>query len=215
MTVFVDSAIISEVERAAVWGFIAGATTNPTLLAKSSLPPRDTLKKMASLLPGSIFYQLTAPTAEQMHDEAQRAADILGEQLILKIPATQTGFRAAAVLSKRYTCAITTIFAPEQALIAHDVGARFAIYYHNRAKRWLPEGDLLGSALVQCLTPYQNEIEVMAASFRSQQDVEEAMQAGVKHMTIKFDLLQELLENEYTLQAMQDFNENGCGIGYD
>jgi transaldolase len=55
----------------------------------------------------------------------------------------------------------------------------------------------------------------MAASFRSQQDVEEAMQAGVKHMTIKFDLLQELLENEYTLQAMQDFNENGCGIGYD
>jgi len=38
MTIFVDSAILEEVQQAASWGWIGGATTNPSLLAKSPLP---------------------------------------------------------------------------------------------------------------------------------------------------------------------------------
>mgnify|MGYP001169679572 CR=1 FL=1 len=211
MTIFVDSAIIEEVQQAASWGWIGGATTNPSLLAKSPLPPRETLQKMAEILDGYIFYQLIAPTLEGMVHEALEAHHILQDQLVLKIPATTLGFQVAARLSDDYCCSITAIFAPEQALLAQACGARYAIYYHNRAKQWMPDGAELGPKMVHLLAGYEN-IEVMAASFKTKQEVLEAASAGVKHLTIKFDLLKSLADNEFSQKAMDDFNATGCGI---
>jgi hypothetical protein len=34
----------------------------------------------------------------------------------------------------------------------------------------------------------------------------------VKHLTIKFDLLKSLAENEFSQKAMDEFNATGCGI---
>lgn len=211
MTIFVDSAIIEEVQQAASWGWIGGATTNPSLLAKSPLPPRETLQKMAEILDGYIFYQLIAPTLEGMVHEALEAHHILQDQLVLKIPATTLGFQVAARLSDDYCCSITAIFAPVQALLAQACGARYAIYYHNRAKQWMPDGAELGPKMVHLLAGYEN-IEVMAASFKTKQEVLEAASAGVKHLTIKFDLLKSLADNEFSQKAMDDFNATGCGI---
>ncbi len=211
MTIYVDSAIIEEVQQAASWGWIGGATTNPSLLAKSSLPPRETLDKMAQIVNGSIFYQLTADTLEGMVHEALEAHHILQHQLVLKIPATTLGFQAAARLSDDYTCAITAIFSPEQALLAEACGARYAIYYHNRAKQWMPDGENLGPKIVRLLSGNDN-IEVLAASFKSKQEVFEVADAGVKHLTIKFDLLKTLADNEFSQKAVEDFNTTGMGI---
>ena len=210
MPVYIDSAIIEEVQQAASWGWIAGATTNPNLLAQSPLNPRETLRKMADILNGFVFYQLTSSTVEGMVQEALEAHHILQEQLVLKIPPTTNGFQAAAHLADDYTCAITAIFSLEQALLAQASGARYAIYYHNRAKQFMPDGAQLGASMVQILG--NSDIEVMAASFRSRQDVLEVLQAGVKHLTIKFDLLKTLAENEFSQKVMDDFNAHGRGI---
>ena len=59
MQILLDSAILDEARQAAAWGWVSGATTNPTLLAQSSLPPAETLRELGKLLPGQIFYQLT------------------------------------------------------------------------------------------------------------------------------------------------------------
>jgi transaldolase len=211
MTIFVDSAIIEEIQQAASWGWIGGATTNPSLLAKSPLPPRETLIKMAEIVDGYIFYQLTAPTLEGMQQEALAAHRILEDQLVLKIPATTLGFQAAARLSDDYACGITAIFSPEQALLAHACGVRYAIYYHNRAKQWMSDGAELGSKMMRVLSGCEG-IEVLAASFKSKQEVFEAASAGVKHLSIKFDLLKSLADNEFSQKAVADFNATGCGI---
>jgi len=211
MSVFVDSAIIAEVQEAAKWGWIAGATTNPSLLAQSPLPPRETLQKIAEVLDGLIFYQLTAPTFKEMMHEAAEAESILHNKLVLKIPATSLGFQAAAHLSAEHCCAITTIFSPVQALLAVACKARYAIYYHSRAKQWLADGAELGTQLIHLLAGCETT-EVLAASFKSKQDVLEAAQAGVKHLTIKFALLKGLGEDEFTQQAIAEFNATGRGI---
>ena len=211
MPIYVDSAIPEEVQQAASWGWIGGATTNPSLLAKSPLPPRETLSRMAQIVNGSIFYQLTAGTLEGMLQEALEAHHILQHQLVLKIPATTLGFQAAARLSDDYTCAITAIFSPEQALLAQACGARYAIYYHNRAKQWMPDGESLAPKIVHLLSG-SDSIEVLAASFKSKEEVFEAANAGVKHLTIKFDLLKTLADNEFSQKAVQDFNATGTGI---
>jgi len=178
MQLLLDSAIIEEARQSSEWGWVSGVTTNPALLAKSDLSPEKTLRKLRRLFKnGPIFYQLIGQTLGAMKDEAEKAADILGKQLVLKIPATELGFRAITRLSKKYTCAVTSIFTPAQAMIAHTSGARFALYYHNRAKRLLKNGEELASELVRALK--HTDTRVVAASLKNPEEVVEARTVGV------------------------------------
>ena len=210
MQLLLDSAIIEEARQAAEWGWLSGATTNPTLLAASTLPPAKTLKKLKRLFKGPIFYQLTGLSLETMTEEASLAADILGSQLVLKIPATDLGFQAAARLSKNYICAITSLFTPAQALVAHASGARYALYYHNRAKRLLKNGSRLASQLVEVLAG--TGTQVVAASLKTPDELVEARQAGVSILSAKFEVLAQLPLNEFSQAALDAFPASGTGL---
>ena len=205
-----DSAILDEARQAAGWGWVSGATTNPTLLAKSALSPAETLREISRLLKGQIFYQLTGATIEAMKEEAKLADEILGSQLVLKIPATDLGFQAAARLSKNYICAITSLFTPAQALVAHASGARYALYYHNRAKRLLKNGSRLASQLVEVLAG--TGTQVVAASLKTPDELVEARQAGVSILSAKFEVLAQLPLNEFSQAALDAFHASGTGL---
>lgn len=210
MQLLLDSAILDEARQAADWGWVSGATTNPTLLAKSGLPPAETLKELGKLFKGQIFYQLTGDSVERMKQEAGLAADILGEQLVLKIPATELGFRAAAQLSGEYTVAITSLYTPAQALIAHTAGARYALYYHNRAKRLLSDGAELASRLIQALEG--TDTLVVAASLKSPEELVEARMAGVPILSAPLQVLSALPQNEHSDAAVEEFHQTGTGL---
>jgi len=205
-----DSAILDEARQAAEWGWVSGVTTNPTLLAKSSLTPAETLKELGQLFNGQIFYQLTSESVESMKEEAKLAEDILGGQLVLKIPATELGFQAAAQLSKEYTVAITSLYTPAQALAAHAAGARYALYYHNRAKRLLPDGADLASRLIQALEG--TDTLVVAASLKSPEELIESRMAGVPILSAPLNVLAALPNNEHSDAAVEEFRQTGSGL---
>ena len=211
MQLLLDSAIIEEARQSAEWGWVSGVTTNPVLLAKSDLSPEKTLKKMRKLFnKGPIFYQLIGQTLDAMKNEAEKAADILGKQLVLKIPATELGFIATARLSKKYTCAVTSIFTPAQAMVAHTSGARFALYYHNRAKRLLKNGEELASELVRVLK--HTDTRVVAASLKSPEEVVEARIAGVLILSTNFSVLAQMMKHDLAEAALDEFNQSGTGL---
>jgi len=210
MQFLLDSAIIEEARQSAEWGWVSGATTNPTLLAKSSLLPAETLKKLGKLFKGPIFYQLTAKSMKEMRKEAMLAADILGEQLVLKIPAVPLGFQACAALSKIYTCAITSIFSIGQALTAHAAGAHYALYYHNRAKRLLPDGADLAERISDVLA--RTGTQLVAASLKSTEEVIEARMAGAHILSAPFAVLAQLPVQEHSQAALNEFDAKGIGL---
>ena len=212
MQLLLDSAIVNEARQAVAWGWVKSATTNPTLLAQSGLPPAQTLQELAGILPGQIFYQLTGGNLDEMRLEAAKAYDILGAKMVLKIPATPLGFQATAQLSTEYPCAVTSIFTPAQAMTAHCAGARYALYYHNRAKRLMPagQGERLAAELVQVLAG--TGTEVVAASLKSPEEIVEARRAGVTMLSTKLEVLSLLPQNKFSEQAVQDFKETGCGL---
>jgi len=210
MQLLLDSAIIEEARQSAEWGWVNGVTTNPILLAKSDLSPEKTLRKLRKLFKGQIFYQLVGQTLDAMKDEAEKAVDILGKQLVLKIPATELGFRATARLSKKYSCAVTSIFTPAQAMVAHAAGARFALYYHNRAKRLLKNGGELASELVRVLK--STDTRVVAASLKTPEEVVEARTAGVSILTITFGVLAQMMKHDLSEAALYEFNQSGTGL---
>ena len=210
MQLLLDSAIIEEARQAAEWGWVSGATTNPSLLAKSDLPPAITLKQLGIFFKGPIFYQLTGETVDAMAEEARLAGDLLGKQLVLKIPATALGFQAAAHLSKKYAVAITALYTPAQALLANAAGARYALYYHNRAKRLLPDGADLAKKLIEVLA--QTETQVVAASLKSPEELLEARMAGVPILSAPFEVLLRMPDNEHSVAAVEEFRKNGAGL---
>ncbi len=210
MQLLLDSAVIEEARQASDWGWVVGATTNPTLLAQCGLPPSKALKKLGKLFKGPVFYQLTGTSLESMKTEAAIAEDILGKQLVLKIPATALGFQACARLSNKFICAVTSIFTPAQALVAHTAGARYALYYHNRAKRLLDDGANLAHKLMATLA--RTDTRVVAASLKSPEELLEARLAGVPILSAKFDVLAQLPLNKHADAAFKEFQKNGVGL---
>jgi transaldolase len=212
MPFLLDSAWIPEAETASTWGWVEGITTNPTLLSKSGISPEETLRRLAELTLGPVFYQLVSQEYEAMLEEARRAGDILGDQLVIKILPTPAGFQTAAHLAGTFSCAITGIYSPAQALVAEAAGARFAIIYYHRAISQMPEG--AGRQLLDdCVTVLSNsETHLLAASIKSIEEVITLRRAGVEYLTLPFQVLESLMHHPLSEQTGQDFLLNGVGL---
>jgi transaldolase len=212
MAFYLDSARVEDANAAHVLGWVRGITTNPTLLKQSDLPSDVTLRLLASALPGEICYQLTAPDLEGMLAEGWAASSILGEQSVLKIPATAVGFQALARLSKRIPCAVTAIFSPAQALVAAAAGARYIIPYVNRSTRLLGDGPALVREMAQALAG--SPTQILAASIKSPEEAVAAHLAGAHHLSLPLEILQAMTGHELTGASVSEFTSKGTGIGY-
>jgi transaldolase len=106
--------------------------------------------------------------------------------------------------------AITSLYTPAQALVANASGAKYALYYHNRAKRLLPDGADLARQLVEVLA--HTETRVVAASLKTPQELLEACLAGVPIVSAPFGVLAQLPENEFSVAAVEEFRKNGIGL---
>ncbi|ACK68148.1 Transaldolase [Rippkaea orientalis PCC 8801] len=208
--IYLDSAIIAEAEIVRSWGWVKGITTNPTLLAKSELSAEDTLKQLRLLTSGELYYQLTATTFEDMVLEGRKAYKLIGEQTVLKIPATNVGFQVTAKLSQEIPCAVTAIYSGAQTAIAVEAGAKYAIAYVNRATRLLGDGLALVREMAQLVA--HSDTKILAASLKSPQEAADALQAGAHHLTLPLEGLEAMTTHELSQQTVQEFNEKGRGI---
>ncbi|ELS04328.1 transaldolase [Xenococcus sp. PCC 7305] len=210
--IYLDSAIIEEAQVAVNLGWIKGITTNPTLLKKSVLNPASTLTQLSAISPGELYYQLCANDFDAMVAEARQAAEIIGNKIVLKIPATDLGFRVTAHLSSEIACSVTAIYSPAQAIIAKEAGAKYAIAYVNRATRLLGDGLALVREMANVLRA--SNTEILAASIKSPQEAAATVQAGAHHLTLSLAILQQMTTHELSSQTVDEFRENGIGIEY-
>jgi transaldolase len=212
MGIYVDTAIIVEAEVASKFGWIAGITTNPTLLAKSDLPPDITLKQLAQVTSGEVYYQLTASDFDGMVAEGNAAFELIGRQTVLKVPATLAGFQAVAHLSAEIHCAVTAIYSAAQAAVSAEAGAKYAIAYVNRATRLLGDGFALVQDMASVLK--NSNTEILAASIKSPEEAVKTLLAGAHHLTLPLDVLKAIAVHELSQQTVDEFAKNGRGISY-
>ncbi|WP_377475561.1 MAG: transaldolase family protein [Microcoleus anatoxicus] len=210
MAIYVDTAIITEAQLASQWGWVGGITTNPTLLAKSNFSPAVTLQELAQIIPGELYYQLTASDFDGMVAEGKAAFELIGQQTVLKIPATIPGFQAVAHLSPEIPCAVTAIYSPSQAVVSAEAGAKYAIAYVNRATRLLGDGFALVRDMANVLK--KTNTEILAASIKSPEEAVQTLLAGAHHLTLPLDVLQAIAIHELSQQTVDEFAKNGRGI---
>jgi transaldolase len=208
--IYLDSALIKEAEVAVNLGWVKGITTNPTLLAKSNLSPEATLKQLAAISPGELYYQLWANDFEKAIAEGRKAYEIIGEKTVLKIPATEIGFKVTAYLSQEITCSVTAIYSAAQAAVAREAGAKYAIAYVNRATRLLGDGLALVGEMAEVLRG--SNTEILAASLKSPTEAAAALQAGAHHLTLPLEVLRAMTTHELSTKTVEEFRQQGIGI---
>jgi transaldolase len=142
--------------------------------------------------------------------EGRKAFEIVGEQMVLKIPATARGFQVVACLSPEITCSVTAIYSAAQAAVAREAGAKIAIAYVNRATRLLGDGIALVRDMASVLSG--SNTEILAASIKSPQEAAAALQAGAHHLTLPLSMLQAMATHELSEKTIAEFAKNGIGL---
>ena len=125
MQIFIDSAEISEIKKAAEVNLCDGVTTNPTLAAKAGKDYNEVLKEICSIVKGPVSAETVSPDAEGMVKEGIAFSKI-AKNIVVKVPMTAEGMKACQRLTKQgIKVNVTLCFSANQALLAAKSGAFF------------------------------------------------------------------------------------------
>jgi transaldolase len=208
VTIYVDSASLDDVTAAASLGFVGGFTTNPALMAGETAEPLKHFALPLAAFPGGpAFYQPTGATVAAGSEEAQAAASLAPERVVIKLGATMDGARTAADLSADgIRCALTAAYSPAQALVAHETGCAWAIPYVDRAERQGVGGLNLVAAMAALLAQARSETCILAASLKSPAQLVDAILHGAHDVTAPLDVLRALPQHPLSNAAMREFD---------
>ncbi|MFA5052159.1 MAG: fructose-6-phosphate aldolase [Patescibacteria group bacterium] len=206
MKIFIDTAIIKEIEWAEERGLIDGVTTNPTLLAKADRKLGETVHDILSLIKDRpVSIEAVSQNTDELVNEA-RAIAKLSKNVVVKIPMTDEGLQAVTQLEpKGIHTDVTLVFTVSQALLAARAGATMVSLFVGRLDDAGKKGMELVRQTVQAFKNFSFKTNVLVASVRSVQHVEEAALAGADIITVPFKILSQMYRHELTDKGVKKF----------
>ncbi len=213
MTILIDSAIIPEVKSCfEKYPWVQGLSSNPKLLnlAASQSTPEIIIETLVTLSTGVFYYQVTADTESALLEECKLAESIVGDRLIIKIMPSDENYAFTHKYHKDFTFCFTAVHNLTQAKLAHQAGAKHITVYVNR----MLKGDLAPYKLMQdvCTLFPNNDLQIMAASIKTIEELELTLLTGAQYQTLPFSLIEKLASHPMTDYAANDFKETGAGI---
>ncbi len=206
MKIFLDTANIDVIKKAARSGLIDGVTTNPTHILKSGGKFRDVVKEISSIVPGPISAEVMADDAEGMIKEAQEIAAI-APNIAIKIPMNFEGLRAVPVLSHELNIKtnVTMIFSSTQVFLAMKAGATFVSIVLSRLDAVANESIVLLQDAVTIKQNYGFKSEVLAASLKTQNHVLDSLRVGADIATVPDALFFQMYQHPLTDNGLAQF----------
>ncbi len=215
MKIFLDTADLNEIRRAADAGLIDGITTNPSLMAQSAGDgePADHFRAICQLVDGPVSAEVVAVDADTMLAEGKRLAKI-HDNIVVKVPVTEAGLRACRALrSEGIRVNVTLCFQVSQALLAAKAGASFISPFVGRVDDISGEGMEIVHQIRQVYDNYGIETEILAASIRHPLHVVESMMLGADCATMPSKVLWQLLKHPLTDAGLERFLEDWKSLG--
>jgi transaldolase len=211
MKFFLDSAHVHEIEHAlAVW-HIDGVTTNPRHVQVSGKPFLTVIKEIARLFEGapdktvSVEVNPHYDNCDDMVTEGLKLAAI-SPNFVIKLPATEPGFQAVAVLKEHGVRAnLTLAFSAMQALQAMRMGAFYVSPFVGWKESNAEETVRMVEEIVAIRDNYGFETQVLVAAVRNARQITEAAVAGADIVTAGFAVYQEGFTHPYTDMGLAKF----------
>ena len=208
MRLFIDTGSVEEVREIAAWGVLAGATTNPTLLAQEQGDPGDAIREICELVKGPVSAEVVADNPAQMVAQGRALAG-LHEHVVVKVPFNAAGLQATRALSDEgIGVNVTLVFTPSQALLAAQAGACYVSCFLGRLDDVSIDSAEVLSGIIGALRPGGVTAQVLAASIRHPGHVVTAAQLGCEIATVPRKVLAAMLSHPLTSAGIERFTDD-------
>lgn len=214
MKIYLDTANIDAIKKYIATGLIDGITTNPTHLSKESGDLKKHILEICSLLPhGFISVQATEHEPNALYAQAKKIA-ALAPNVIVKIPCAAQYYSVIQRLVKEgIALNITLVFTVPQALFMSKLGVRIISPFIGRWDDNGADGIELLTQIRAMLDTYDFPTELLAASIRSVQHMNQALLVGADSITLPIPIFEQAMKNVLTDQGMQTFDADWNKLG--
>ena len=205
MKFFLDTANLKEIREVAGWGILDGVTTNPSLVARETMPFSALIRAIGEIVSGPISVECVSEKAPEIIREGREPAKA-APNIAVKIPITIEGLKAIKVLSGEGIMVNTTlIFSPTQALLAAKAGAKFVSPFIGRLDDISQDGMGLIEEIVSIFENYPFSTEVIVASIRHPRHIVDAALIGADICTVPYAVMDKLVNHPLTDLGIERF----------
>ncbi|HAB8781416.1 TPA_asm: fructose-6-phosphate aldolase [Listeria monocytogenes] len=205
MRFFIDTANVEEIKKANRMGFIAGVTTNPSLVAKEGRDFNEVIQEITSIVDGPISGEVVSLEADEMIAEGRVIAKI-HPNMVVKIPMTGEGLAAVKVLTEEgIKTNVTLVFSATQALLAARAGATYVSPFLGRLDDIGDDGLVLIRNIADIFEIHGIPTEIISASVRHPIHVIECAKAGADIATVPFKVFEQMLKHPLTDSGIDKF----------
>jgi fructose-6-phosphate aldolase 2 len=216
MIYLADTANIDELKELFYYFPLEGVTTNPTIIAAEQKPLSQILPQIIELVGDKMLHvQMISNKAEDMLREAKayKKKYSLGNNYYAKIPVSQEGYRAIPMLKDAgINVTATAIFTQQQALVAAKAGADWVAPYVNRLDNISSHGIEVVKHIVDNINYYKLNTRVLAASFKTVDQVHRVSMVGSHAATICHEIIERLRSHPMTDMSLEWFERDAKGL---
>jgi TalC/MipB family fructose-6-phosphate aldolase len=207
VSLFIDSAVRAEVEPLLATGLFSGVTTNPAILDKAGLTAAAIPELVAWASDAGaerVFVQSWGATADEIVDRGRGMRD-LGPGVVVKVPMSDAGLRAARVLSRDGEVLVTALHTATQVVPALASGATYIAPFVGRMTAVERNGVAEAVAMHRAARATGSLLQVLAGSLRTPQQILDLATAGIHHFTFAPAVWEAFFQDDPTLAAVENF----------
>ena len=209
MKLFLDTAIVSDIEERLDTGLIAGITTNPTLIRKSGRDPWKVYTDIIELGVEDLSIEVNGETSKEFIANGVAVNKNYGNVATIKLPCTVEGIKACTYLSNiGLKVNMTLVFSTSQAILCSLAGATYISPFIGR----MDDNSLTGLSLLHdiCDVFEKQKVntQVLAASIRDVQSVGRSFEFGADICTIPPKVFDNMAKHVLTDKGLEQFNRD-------
>ncbi len=209
MKLFLDTAIVSDIEDRYDTGLIAGITTNPTLIKKSGRDPWKVYTDIVELGIEDLSIEVYGDDSKELVRNSMTVHGNYGNVATIKLPCTVEGLKACNYL---HTIGVrvnmTLVFSVSQAILCGLAGATYVSPFIGR----MDDNSLDGMKLINDISNvfkkhFINTI-ILAASIRDAQSVGVAFGLGADICTVPPKVFDDMANHVLTDKGLEQFKKD-------
>jgi len=214
MKLFLDTADLQAIKQWSKTGILDGVTTNPTLMSKAGGDPSEGVQEIARMMgAGDVSVEVTTTDPADVYQQAKRIA-ALADNIVVKIPC-HTSYYAVIkqLVSEGVQINVTLVFSVMQGLAMNKLGAKYISPFIGRLDDINQDGIGLVQQLCMMRDQYAFKTQVLAASIRNREHLNQVILCAADVATVPVTLLEESLQHDLTDKGMERFLDDWAKLG--
>ena len=209
MKLFLDTAIVSDIEERVSTGLIYGITTNPTLIRKSGRDPWKVYRDIIELGVDDLSIEVYGESYDELLKNSLTVNENYGNVATIKLPCTIDGLKVCKYLRNiGIRVNMTLVFSVSQAILCGLAGATYISPFIGR----MDDNSLDGMRLINDISSVFKKqfinTMILAASVRDVQSVGVAFGLGADICTIPPKVFDSMASHVLTDKGLEQFNRD-------